>query len=73
MLSKGFLTDARELARRGVATLDRYAAAGVPVLGLEPSCVMALADEWPELVPARRPGGSLPLPRWPTAGSPAGA
>ncbi|MBA4065789.1 MAG: FAD-binding oxidoreductase [Isosphaera sp.] len=51
MLSKGFLTDARELAREGVAKLDRYAAAGVPVLGLEPSCVLALADEWPELVP----------------------
>ena len=51
MLSKGFLTDARELARDGIAKLDRYAAAGVPILGLEPSCIMALADEWPELVP----------------------
>jgi Fe-S oxidoreductase len=24
---------------------------GVPLLGLEPSCLLALADEWPELVP----------------------
>ena len=51
MMSKGFLTGAQELARAGVAKLDRFAAAGVPILGLEPSCVAALADEWPELVP----------------------
>ena len=51
MISKGFLTDARELARDGIAKLDRYAAAGVPILGLEPSCILTLADEWPELVP----------------------
>src|SRR5262249_15137954 len=24
---------------------------GVPILGLEPSCILTLADEWPELVP----------------------
>lgn len=50
-LSKGFLTDARKLAQEGIAKLDRFAAAGIPILGLEPSCAMALADEWPELVP----------------------
>ena len=51
MISKGFLTDARQLAKDGIARLDRYAAAGVPILGLEPSCILTLADEWPELVP----------------------
>jgi FAD/FMN-containing dehydrogenase/Fe-S oxidoreductase len=51
MISKGFLTDARRLAREGIAKLERYAAAGVPILGLEPSCILTLADEWPELVP----------------------
>ncbi|MFO0797398.1 MAG: FAD-linked oxidase C-terminal domain-containing protein [Gemmataceae bacterium] len=51
MISKGYLGDARRLAQQGVAKLDRYAAAGVPVLGLEPSCLLTLADEWPELVP----------------------
>jgi FAD/FMN-containing dehydrogenase/Fe-S oxidoreductase len=51
MISKGFLTDARRLAQEGVATLDKYAAAGVPILGLEPSCILTLMDEWPELVP----------------------
>ncbi|MBY0512892.1 MAG: FAD-binding protein, partial [Gemmataceae bacterium] len=43
-VSKGFLTDARRLAAEGVAKLDRYAAAGVPILGLEPSCLLTLAD-----------------------------
>jgi FAD/FMN-containing dehydrogenase/Fe-S oxidoreductase len=51
MLSKGFLTDARELAKRGVAKLERFAEAGVPILGLEPSCILSLTDEWPDLVP----------------------
>jgi len=51
MISKGYLADARKLAVEGVAKLDRHAAAGVPVLGLEPSCVLTLADEWPDLVP----------------------
>lgn len=51
MISKGFLTDARVLARHGIAKLDRSAGAGVPILGLEPSCILTLGDEWPELVP----------------------
>jgi Fe-S oxidoreductase len=51
MISKGFLTDARRLARAGIARLDAHASAGVPILGLEPSCILTLADEWPELVP----------------------
>jgi FAD/FMN-containing dehydrogenase/Fe-S oxidoreductase len=51
MISKGFLTDARRLAKEGIARLDSYAAARVPILGLEPSCILTLADEWPELVP----------------------
>jgi len=51
MISKGYLTEARQLAREGIAKLDRFAAAGVPILGLEPSCILTLADEWPELVP----------------------
>jgi Fe-S oxidoreductase len=51
MISKGFLTAARDEARKGVRRLAKFAAEGVPVLGLEPSCVLTLADEWPELVP----------------------
>lgn len=51
MISKGFLTEARKLAQLGIAKLDPLASAGVPILGLEPSCLLTLADEWPELVP----------------------
>jgi Fe-S oxidoreductase len=51
MISKGFLTDARRMAREGIARLEHHAAAGVPILGLEPSCILTLSDEWPELVP----------------------
>ena len=51
MISKGFLGAARRLAQEGIAKLDRFAAAGVPILGLEPSCILTLSDEWPELVP----------------------
>jgi Fe-S oxidoreductase len=51
MISKGYLTEARTLARRGVKQLVTAARAGVPILGLEPSCLLTLADEWPELVP----------------------
>ncbi len=64
MISKGFLTDARQIARDGIAKLDRHVAAGIPILGLEPSCLLTLADEWPELVPgaaARRVAAAAEL------------
>jgi Fe-S oxidoreductase len=51
MISKGFLYDARELARAQLPGLAQRVADGTPILGLEPSCVLTLADEWPELVP----------------------
>jgi FAD/FMN-containing dehydrogenase/Fe-S oxidoreductase len=51
MISKGFLTAAKALAESGVAKLAAAVADGTPILGLEPSCVLTLADEWPELVP----------------------
>ncbi len=51
MISKGYLRDARDLAKAGIAKLATAAAEGVPILGLEPSCILTLADEWPELVP----------------------
>ena len=70
MMSKGFLTDARRLAQEGIAKLDRYASAGVPILGLEPSCILSLADEWPELVPVQCRETRLPRRqrKWPIPG-----
>jgi FAD/FMN-containing dehydrogenase/Fe-S oxidoreductase len=52
MISKGFLTEARNLARAQLPGLAQRVADGTPILGLEPSCLLTLADEWPDLVPA---------------------
>jgi Fe-S oxidoreductase len=51
MISKGFLPQARELITAELPALAARVAGGTPVLGLEPSCILTLADEWPELVP----------------------
>jgi FAD/FMN-containing dehydrogenase/Fe-S oxidoreductase len=51
MISKGFLRQARELVAEQLPGLARRVADGTPLLGLEPSCLLTLADEWPELVP----------------------
>jgi FAD/FMN-containing dehydrogenase/Fe-S oxidoreductase len=51
MLSKGYLRPARDLIHRQAARLARRIADGIPILGLEPSCLSALLDDWPELLP----------------------
>jgi FAD/FMN-containing dehydrogenase/Fe-S oxidoreductase len=51
LLSKGFLAEARELIQQQAPRLAARLAAGAPILGLEPSCLLTLVDEWPELVP----------------------
>jgi Fe-S oxidoreductase len=50
-LSKGVLGRAKELAREAVDTLAPYAEAGLPIVGLEPSCVLTLRDEFLSLLP----------------------
>lgn len=51
LISKGFLTRARALVQGQAAALARRVADGTPLLGLEPSCLLTLVDEWPELLP----------------------
>jgi FAD/FMN-containing dehydrogenase/Fe-S oxidoreductase len=51
LVSKGFLRQAREIVQAQAGKLARRVADGTPVLGLEPSCLLTLADEWTELVP----------------------
>ena len=48
-ITTGQLTAARRIVRRTVGTLHRYVADGVPVLGLEPSCLAALRSDAVEL------------------------
>ena len=51
MLSKGLVTEARRMAKRNVGLLARYARDGVPIIGSEPSCILTLRDEYPDLLP----------------------
>ncbi len=51
MISKGFLRRTRALVQEQAPALARRMAAGTPLVGLEPSCLLTLADEWTELLP----------------------
>src|SRR5215468_9400616 len=50
LISKGMLDEAREHARWNVERLHPFVARGVPIVGLEPSCLLTLRDEWVELL-----------------------
>ena len=50
-LSVGKVDEAREEARHLMATLLPYAARGIPIIGLEPSCLLSLRDEIPAMLP----------------------
>ncbi len=50
-LSAGMLSEARAEAERTIAALAPYAERGVPIVGLEPSCLLTLRDEFLALVP----------------------
>ena len=50
-LSAGLVDQAREEMSRTVAALAPFAARGVPVLGLEPSCLLTLRDELLAVLP----------------------
>jgi Fe-S oxidoreductase len=49
-LSKGLLDNAQKLARHNVAQLADYVSEDVPIIGIEPSAILTLRDEYPELV-----------------------
>ncbi len=50
MISKGLLPQAIRHAEHNVKQLYRYAQAGIPVVGVEPSCIATLKDEYPDLL-----------------------
>lgn len=50
MISKGMLEQAQSYARVNVDRLYSYAQAGIPIVGCEPSCLLTLRDEYPELL-----------------------
>ncbi len=51
LLSKGFLEEAKAQVQTAAPILAERIAGGTPILGLEPSCLLTLADEWTELLP----------------------
>lgn len=49
-LSKGLLKQARTNARHNMALLFSYARAGIPIIGVEPSCIACFREEYPDLL-----------------------
>ncbi|HEU5158490.1 MAG TPA: FAD-linked oxidase C-terminal domain-containing protein [Streptosporangiaceae bacterium] len=50
-LSKGLLDQAKSVATAMLDALAPYAERGVPIVGLEPSCLLTLRDEYAALLP----------------------
>ena len=50
-LSGGLVDEARVEAERMIDTLMPFVERGVPIIGLEPSCLLTLRDEFPSLLP----------------------
>ncbi len=49
-LSKGFLEEARDLARRNVSLYHPLVSADTPLVGVEPSAILTFKDEYPDLL-----------------------
>ena len=54
LISKGMVKKARAAARDTVERLAPYAKAGLPIIGLEPSCLLSMRDEYLYLLPDSR-------------------
>jgi FAD/FMN-containing dehydrogenase/Fe-S oxidoreductase len=50
MISKGMLRQAKENSAWNIECLAPHAEKGTPIIGLEPSCLLTLRDEYPEFV-----------------------
>jgi FAD/FMN-containing dehydrogenase/Fe-S oxidoreductase len=50
-LSAGMVDQAKAEARRMLDALGPYAARGIPIVGLEPSCLLTLRDEFGSMLP----------------------
>ena len=50
MISKGMLGEAKNNAVWNVDHLAEYAERGVPIVGMEPSCLLTLRDEYPDFL-----------------------
>jgi len=55
-LAAGMVNEARVEARRMLAALGPYVARAIPVVGLEPSCLLGLRDEFLSMLPEEEAG-----------------
>lgn len=51
-ISKGLLKKAKEIARKNVSLLKDVVSEEIPLVGIEPSCILSFRDEYPDLVEA---------------------
>ena len=56
MISKGMLKEAGKNARHNVELLLEYTRKGIPVVGIEPSCITCFRDEYPDLLRSEEAG-----------------
>src|SRR5579862_3067024 len=54
LLTAGLVDAARKEARRMLDALAPAIAAGMPIIGLEPACLLTLRDEFPAMLPGRQ-------------------
>ncbi len=52
LISKGMLTQAKAQASKLIDHLRPYIDRNLPIVGLEPSCILTIKDDYPDLVPS---------------------
>ncbi len=55
MISHGLLREGQKLAEENIARLAPAITAGLPIIGVEPSCLLTFRDEYPDLVAGDAP------------------
>jgi FAD/FMN-containing dehydrogenase/Fe-S oxidoreductase len=60
-LSKGLVRKAQKLAIKNVTLLKDVVTSEIPLLGIEPSCILSFRDEYPRLVPESLEADALKL------------
>lgn len=60
-ISKGCLRLAKKLAIKNVTLLKDVISEDTPLIGIEPSCILSLRDEYPDLVPPEMRGDAKKL------------
>jgi Fe-S oxidoreductase len=63
-ISKGLLDHARQLASANLDALTPFVLQGIPIIGLEPSCLLTLRDEYLELFPEDARAAELSRHAW---------